>query len=207
MPITLILAVLCGALALVPESIASALALDRHAVSAGALWCLWSGHLVHFSAQHAVLDIATLLIAGGIAEREMGTPATGLALVLGAPAIAIVVLLAAPQLEVYRGASGLAVLLGTAAGILLWQRNPGVRGVLAGLAIALLAKTSLDAAGLLPGLSSLPDGVRVAWQAHDAGGALGALAALYAASRNRRRLATGNAQEGAAGAPSGHRPA
>lgn len=165
-------------------SLAPQLAYDRQGILAGEIWRLWTGHLVHFSAQHLFVDVGMLALAGWVVERERGARFVAGAVLLGMPAISIVLLLTAPHLHAYRGASGVVMLLALAAAHALWVSRPAARPALVLLGFALAVKTLIDALGMLPGLSSLPPGVRVAWQAHLAGALLGwGLAALY---RQRR---------------------
>lgn len=160
-------------------SLAPQLAYDRQGIMAGEIWRLWTGHLVHFSTQQLLLDVCTLLVVGWLVEREWGARFTGGILLLGMPAISIGLLLLSPNLVQYRGASGMVMLMVLAAVTTLWARHPKARLGLFMLGIALAIKTLLDALGMLKGLSSLPAGVSVAWQAHLSGGAIGWLAARY----------------------------
>ena len=175
MRIGLLLPVACGLLFLAPDGVGACLSFDRQALSSGEIWRLWTGHLVHFSAPHAMADLVVLLAAATIAEREIGTRRTALVLLVGAPLISLGLALLLPELAIYRGSSALSVLLGGIGGALIWQRAPRLRRVLTGRAGVLSAKIVLDAAGWLPELSCVPDGVRVAWQAH-------AMAAILAAA-------------------------
>lgn len=180
---TALLALACLAAGLV--ELAPQFAYDRAGILAGEIWRLWTGHLVHFSAQQLVVDVSALLLAGWLVERERGTGFTAGVVLLGMPAISIALLLASPQLHEYRGASGVVVLLALVATTSMWMRHPGTRPALLLLGVALAVKTVIDATGGPPGLSSLPPGVRVAWQAHVAGAVFGWLAACH----GRRRLA------------------
>src|SRR5690242_17553463 len=94
----ILLAAVCAALALAPDGVASGLAFDRQAILAGEIWRLWTGHLVHFSPLHALVDTAVLFLVSGIAVRETGTRSTCLALAAGAPLISLGLLLVAPEL-------------------------------------------------------------------------------------------------------------
>lgn len=164
-------------------SLAPLLAYDRAALLAGEIWRLWTGHLVHFSAQQLFVDLSALLLAGWLVERERGTRFTAGLVLLGMPAISIALLLASPQLHAYRGISGVVMLLALAAATSMWSARPGARPALLLLGSALALKTAVDAAGVVPELSSLPPDVRVAWQAHVAGAAFGWLAARHQARR------------------------
>jgi rhomboid family GlyGly-CTERM serine protease len=166
MRIAIFLLLLCGLLACVPSEVANSLSLDRHALLEGELWRLWTGHLVHFSLTHAAADIALLAVVAAIAQRELGGWATDIALLASAPLISLGLIALVPDLAVYRGASALSVFLGVIGGTRIWRRAPDLRFAVGCVGTVAAAKTWLDAAGLVPGLSSVPDGVRVAWQAH-----------------------------------------
>ncbi|OIO02274.1 MAG: hypothetical protein AUJ49_06505 [Desulfovibrionaceae bacterium CG1_02_65_16] len=171
MRIALLLALVCGVLACAAENVGQLLALDRAGALHGQIWRLWTGHLVHYSAQHAALDITALFVLAAIAEREMGARATGALLLLGAPVISLCLLLAAPGMLLYKGSSALSAMLGVAGGAWIWRRAPRLRAALMVVGGVALVKTLCDALGYLPGFSSVPGGVRVAWQAHAIGAA------------------------------------
>lgn len=172
----------------------SLLEFDRHAILAGEVWRLWTGHLVHYSMQHALIDLVTALVAAVIAAQSFGARRVLAALALGAPAISLGLLLVAPQCLYYRGASGLAVLLAVMAGAGLWRRAGDtraagvglVRPALGVLAVALAAKIGAEAGGMSLGWSDLPADVIVAWQAHLLGAVAGA-AAVVACGRCVRK--------------------
>ncbi len=165
------LALVCLALGALPDG--SALAYDRQAILAGEVWRLWTGHWVHFSTQQLFLDISTLVLAAAVAQREFGPLFITRILALGMPAISIGLLLVAPELAYYRGASGVVMMLAFAAGAAFWSRRPGLRAILIMLGLLAATKAVLDAAGFASGLSGLPAGVQVAWQAHVLGAGMG----------------------------------
>ena len=175
------LALVCLALGALAD--VSALAYDRQAIFAGEVWRLWTGHWVHFSTQQLFLDISTLVLAAAVAQREFGPLFITRVLVLGAPAMSLGLLLVAPDLAYYRGASGLVMMLAFVAGAAFWSRRPGLRAILVMLGLVVTVKAILDAAGFAaPGLSGLPTGVHVAWQAHVLGAGIG-----WASARQRLR--------------------
>lgn len=171
---------------------------DRQAILAGQCWRLWTGHLVHYSAQHALIDIATALVAALIAAQSFGARRLVLAVALGAPFICLGLLLAIPECRYYRGASGIAVMLAVMAGAGLWRDARAgtmhtvltVRAALALLAAALAAKIGAEAAGWSPDWSDLPPDLAVAWQAHLLGAVAGmaAVAIIHARGRCVRRM-------------------
>lgn len=168
------LAVLCLAPLLLPEVGQNGLEYRREGVLAGEIWRLWSGHFVHFSMQHALLDgFAGMFLAIALLHWWSGRMLLLRLLVL-APLISLVLMWGVPDMAIYRGASGLDMAL---LGILLRQMamtRPAWRSGLIGIALLLGGKLLLDALGGF--WSSLPPGVEVAWQAHGAGLLLGWLA-------------------------------
>jgi rhomboid family GlyGly-CTERM serine protease len=175
-PKVTVLAVLaCVLLLCAPAELTEALAYRRTAILDGQWWRLWSGHLVHFSARHAVLDGAVLALIGMVLEPRFGARRMGAILLAGAPLIGMSLLVLVPDMEHYRGASGLGMLLTAAVGVLLWQHERNLRARLALLGLALLVKTGADLCGLGGVQGTLPPLVALAWQAHVAGALYGAL--------------------------------
>lgn len=168
------LALLCLIPLLLPDAGQSGLEYRREELLAGEIWRLWSGHLVHFSALHALQDgLAGILLTFSLLHWWNGRCLLLRLLVL-APLISLVLLLGVPDMAIYRGASGLDMaLLGMLLRLLATTR-PDWRPGLIGIALLLGGKMLLDAQGGI--WSSLPPGVEVAWQAHGAGLLLGWLA-------------------------------
>ncbi len=162
----------CLLLAFVPDAWQQRLAFDRQAILAGELWRLWSGHLVHFSMQHAAADTAVLLILGMVAESKWGSSWMARALCGSALFISLTLLLIAPALLEYRGASALAVAIAVRVGMHYRKTRPDLRAYLNCLGGFFALKMIFDASGAQLDLGGLPDGISVCWQAH----ALGALA-------------------------------
>lgn len=185
--VSLALAAIGCLLAAAPDAVVSWLAYDRQAILADQVWRLWTGHLVHFTWQHAVADLTVLFVATAILERLEGWRVAAWGFLAGAPLISLALLLAVPGLQVYEGASGIATMFGVAAGGCLWRAEPRLRGVLALLGIGTLAKLLIDAGGVIPGLTTLPAGIQVVWQAHAVGAILGGGLALMLGSRAGRR--------------------
>lgn len=152
------------------------LAFDRQAILAGQVWRLWSGHLVHYSLHHALLDSSVLFLLGMVAERELGARRIGLALLLGAPAISLGLLLATPEMAYYRGASGLATLAAVAGGTALWHSSPKLKALLFAFGAFMAIKIALESLGQPLDMTNLPENVQIAWQAHLLGALLGYLA-------------------------------
>ena len=169
----LALAATGGLLAGAPDSVVGLLAYDRHAILAGQIWRAWTGHLVHFSWQHAVADLTALCVATAIVGRLKGWRTAAWGILAGAPLISLALLLAAPDLHVYEGASGIATMFGVAAGFCLWRADRRLRGMIVVLAMGTLVKLLIDAGGIAPDLTTLPAGTHLAWQAHVVGAILG----------------------------------
>jgi rhomboid family GlyGly-CTERM serine protease len=165
-------------------SLAPQLAYDRQGIVAGEVWRLWTGHLTHFSAQQLWVNVSVLLVVGWLVEREWGARFTAGILLLGMPAISIGLFFLSPHLLQYRGASAVVMLLALAAASAMWQSRPAARLGLLLIGLALATKTLFDVTGTLPDLSSLPPGIRVAWQAHVAGALIGWLASRHHLRRN-----------------------
>ena len=186
--VSFVLAVLCSLLAGAPDSVVGWLAYDRQAILAGQAWRAWTGHLVHFGWQHAVADVAVLLAATAILERFKGWRAAAWLFLAGAPLISLALLLGVPDLQVYEGASGIATMFGVASGCCLWRAEPGLRGALVLLAMGALLKLMVDAGGVVvPGITTLPAGIQVAWQAHVVGAILGGIPVLASGGRGGRQ--------------------
>lgn len=160
------------------------LSLIREAALAGQIWRLWTGHLVHFSLAHGLVDGAALLLCAVAAERLLGRRFVLYSVCLGLPLLSLGLLLGLPDLTEYRGASGWAVGLAAAAATALWRQNPARRPLVLALTALYLTKMVLDA--WAEAASALPSGITVVWQAHLLGAILGALGAWL--NRQGRRL-------------------
>jgi len=179
-----LLALVALALVYAPSELTDWLAYDRQAILSGQWWRLWSGHLVHYSAWHALVDATMLLLCGYVLEPLIGTRRLCVALRWSAPLIALLLLLTVPALAYYRGLSALDVMMAAMALVALWRSNGIPRTWLALLAALLLLKTAGEALGFHFGSSSLPHGVRVMWQAHALGAIFGLLAILPTRTRH-----------------------
>lgn len=157
------------------------LALQRAALGDGQWWRLWSGHLMHLDARHALLNIAALLLLAWLAARARQLRALLGMSVLLMPLLSLILLASLPTLDWYVGLSGL--LHGWAAWLLLQHRGPWPLAGLAGLA-ALAAKLGWEAIATPSTAAAWP----VVSEAHLIGALLGALLALPARISPRHRL-------------------
>ncbi|MCS6763368.1 MAG: hypothetical protein MO853_04510 [Candidatus Protistobacter heckmanni] len=136
-------------LAAAPEALLDTLEYRRCAILEGEVWRLWSAHFVHYSATQAAADVGTL----------------ALSLLVGPPFISAGLLGMGASLEVYRGASGLAVMFAVQAGCTLhW---------LLGALLAVKILLAWQDPSTLP--NSLEEGIAVAWQVHLLGAVCGCL--------------------------------
>jgi len=179
---------LCLLPLLLPELARTWLEYRRQAILAGEFWRLLSAHFVHYSASHAAMDGLTCLILASGLRRMDERRGILLRLAILAVVISLALMLLAPAMATYRGASALAAALAAALGLALWRQRPDWRPVLALLTAALAISFVAEAAGVgfLP--SSLPTGVKVAWQAHAAGFLFGLLAWWPASRQQPERI-------------------
>jgi rhomboid family GlyGly-CTERM serine protease len=154
---------------LLSEAAIARLEYRRDAVLAGEIWRLWSGHCVHFTAAHAMLDgLACMILATGLqlaGQSRRLLPR----LVVIAPLLTLTLLIAVPEMAIYRGASGVAMALLAATWLTLWQYQQRWRPWLWPPALVLLLKLMADALDLNAFSASLPAEIEVAWQIHLAG--------------------------------------
>lgn len=173
--ITLALAVLCAAAALVP---AAALEYDRIRVGEGEAWRLLAGQTVHWTARMAAFDLGMLLGLGIWLELRGDRRLMAVALALGGGLTALAVHALSPGLLEYRGSSGAASALFVLAAVRAadssgpWTRVPALAAVALFLAKAVFEGLSGETLFAGP----LPQGVRVVPLVHLLGG-LGGLAA------------------------------
>ena len=159
-------AAVCAGLAFAPDSLIHALTWDRDEIGAGQWWRLWTGHLVHYSLRHALLDATVALLLGVIMEKHFTRRIVAAVWLLGAPAISLALWWLVPDLVEYRGASAIATLLGVLSGAALWSSTQRYRILLVTLATIFCAKTACDVLAFQITLTALPEHVAVAWQAH-----------------------------------------
>lgn len=101
---SLILAIAAGAVFVIPGA-AEWLEYDRAALASGQVWRLVTCHWTHWSLDHLLWDVAAFVLLGVLCERS--SPAAWLrCLMLAVVAIPAAVWLMLPQIEHYRGLSG-----------------------------------------------------------------------------------------------------
>ena len=114
--------------------------LTRGGLANGEVWRLWTGHLVHASGAHFLIDVGAGLVLLFLA-REWKF------LFWAAPVASLAILAAEPGLDAYCGLSGLlhGWTILAAAGVAADRRSNAVRVCATLLAIAVLAKAACEA--------------------------------------------------------------
>lgn len=162
------------------ESWREALRYERAAVLHGEYWRLITGHLVHGTTQHLVLNVLGLGVIAALFPREFSLGGWLFIAALSMAVIDLGFVLWEPQLEWYVGLSG--VLHGVlAAGAIAWWRHES-RGFALALTAILIGKLAWEQwRGALPLSGDMP----VIVDAHLYGAIGGALAAavLWALQR------------------------
>jgi rhomboid family GlyGly-CTERM serine protease len=149
------------------------LTLDRHALMQGEVWRLWTGHFVHFSAQHAWVNILVLASTGNIVERYIGRFKFAFFVPSSVVFISAGLLLWQPTLLEYRGLSAIATMLTVAALFVVAKQHRAATIYLVLLGILLSAKLIGEAFGITSVAADLPAGVAVEWRSHVLGAAAG----------------------------------
>jgi rhomboid family GlyGly-CTERM serine protease len=157
-----------------------ALRYDRGALAAGQWWRLLTGHVIHLGYEHALLDVAGLVLIWALFAKDYSPRAWGLIIGLSVIGVDAGLWLLSSTTDWYVGSSG--VLHGAlAAGICAHLRRRVPDGWI--LAIFLVAKLVYEQSrGALP----LTAGGAVIVDAHLYGAASGALAALLLRWRHKR---------------------
>lgn len=186
-------AVIGIALAFAPESFIQGLALDQEAVRNGELWRLWTAHLVHFSRQHALIDVLVFVIVGVVVEATISRRWVAWAIMAIAPTISLGLFVWSPDLMHYRGMSGLATAMTVMAMIVVARIKPSSRPLLLLLTVAMALKFIGDVGGISPDIAGLPRDVLVEWRAHALGAAAGVAAILVSLQSKSSDTSTGAA--------------
>lgn len=149
---------------------------DRDAVLSGDVWRLFTGHWVHFSRSHLLLDCLALAVAGSFVELR--SRRLWLLFLAVAPWwIGGGLLRFDPALAVYGGMSGLVMGAVVLVILMLWRGPGGARTLAVLLGLFVMGKLAGEMNGMVWG-ARLPDGVAVSWGSH----VLGAAGALLSAS-------------------------
>ncbi|MEX2114644.1 MAG: rhombosortase [Pirellulales bacterium] len=146
-----ILTILCAAIAVAASTVpqwSGWFTYDRGAILAGETWRFLTGHVTHWNVDHLVWDVAIFGILGAMVERHDRPTLLGLIL-LSAAAISAATWLFHPQVEQYRGLSGLdSALFGFAVPMVFVaarsRRESGVMLFVAALAAGFVAKVGWE---------------------------------------------------------------
>ena len=92
---------------------------DRTAIAAGQVWRLVSGHWAHYSLDHVFWDVIAFVALGVACERSSRARFL-VCLVASALAISVSVWLMLPEMQVYRGLSGIDSALFTLLAASMW---------------------------------------------------------------------------------------
>lgn len=185
---TLALALAALVVHVVPPSAGAVFQLERTAMAAGQWWRIITCHITHWSMDHFVWDVVTFSVLS--AACELRSRQKCLVAILGSTmAIPLTVLVLQPQLQTYRGLSGVdSALFGLLAFDMLREKlaKADRRAVVAIvlLIIGLLVKTLIETAtGAALFADSTAGGFVPVPVAHLVGFAAGAMAALVSSRR------------------------
>ncbi|MDY6982285.1 MAG: rhombosortase [Pseudomonadota bacterium] len=171
--LTLILAAAAVLLFVIVRHDVHALSLlySRVAIADGELWRLLTSHLLHFSWTHLVADVGSFLLLGLQVERDQGRATFAMLMTFLALGTSAALWLFVPEMHAYGGISALNY------GLLTWiclTRRTVVHArwqwsltVFPAVMLAHIAWQRATESSLLD--AGMPQGLRVAWQAHLAG--------------------------------------
>jgi membrane associated rhomboid family serine protease len=150
-----------------------------HDVWRGQWWRLWTGHLVHYSAAHLLLN-ATALVPPLVltpARRRMAIWS-----LIAAPLLSLL-LLATSTFDEYRGASGLIVGIWLYVSVELWRDH---KRIAIAMITAITLKLLLEATNTLPWSNAIAP----SHAAHYLGAILGAFGGIFNAVADSRQVPT-----------------
>lgn len=160
----------------------SAFELTRSGLRAGEFWRLLTGHLAHYGLYHFAIDAGTLLALGWMYENRCGSRRWALLLGGAALAVSLVFLAAEPDLERYRGLSGVDCAAFAAAVLCEYPRRRMLSACLAALFVAKLLFEQTTGGFLFPSTGLGDMGLPVL-SAHTVGAAAGFALALAVKGR------------------------
>lgn len=163
--------------------------LDRGAMARGEVWRIVTCHWTHWTASHLVWDLAAFVLLGALCETwgPQGRRALFSAVAASALLIPLVLWVALPDIETYRGLSGIDSALFVLAAILVLRRELESTGTLrsgpalaAGVALAaFLAKTGYELVNGTVIFADSEDGFISVPLAHLVGGVCGLCAGSF----------------------------
>ena len=150
------LALLTLLLAALPESIQDSLRFDREAVLQGELWRLFSGHFLHLTWGHLLMNLGGLLLVIAFFTSCLPFRVWAIFIVLDALVISVVILMLDPDVHWYVGLSGILHGLFVLGGLADTKVRPLEGWVFLGLIAAKLAWEQWQ--GALPGSAEMAGG-------------------------------------------------
>jgi rhomboid family GlyGly-CTERM serine protease len=183
------LAVVAGALLIASApALHAVLIYDRDKILAGELWRMFSGHWVHLSTRHLVLDVSAMAFIGYLIESKNNAHFAVLCMV-GPFLISAISLFTAPEMHRYYGLSALALAAWTFLALhnLILRQSPLLSSLmLAAVGAKILFELSSANAFFVP--SNDPQ-IRVAVVSHIAGAIIGAVFAILPTCVSNERRA------------------
>jgi rhomboid family GlyGly-CTERM serine protease len=183
------LAVVAGAFLIASApALHAVLIYDRDKILAGELWRMFSGHWVHLSTRHLVLDVSAMAFIGYLIESKNNTR-FGILCMVGPFLISAASLFAAPNMTRYYGLSSLAMAAWTflASRNLILRQSPLLSAVILVAAAAKIFFELSSATGFF--VPSYNPQIRVAVTNHIAGAIIGALFAILPTCVSNQRRA------------------
>ncbi|HWV16739.1 MAG TPA: rhombosortase [Cellvibrio sp.] len=105
--ISLALILLMASFSLLGTNVESLLEFNRSNIQAGEYWRLLTGNLVHFGSYHLLMNLAAFILISWTLLRELALKSYIVLLALAALMINLGILWFTPELEIYRGFSGI----------------------------------------------------------------------------------------------------
>jgi len=153
---------------------------DRAAIAAGEVWRLVSGHWAHYSLDHVIWDVIAFAALGVACERRSRARFL-VCLIASALAISVSVWLLLPEMQVYRGLSGIDSALFTCLAASMWNdgrrsERPGLQAIALACVSAFLLKVAFElVTGRTVFVNEMDPGAVGVPLAHIAGAACGVL--------------------------------
>jgi len=121
---------------------------DRSAIAAGQVWRLASGHWTHYSLDHLVWDVLAFATLGIACERQSRSRFL-VCLIASALAISLSVWLLLPEIQIYRGLSGIDSALFMLLAAVMWNEGarrarPGQQAIAMACVVAFLLKVAIE---------------------------------------------------------------
>jgi len=177
----LVIALLCWLIWFLPDNYQTLLVYQSDAIMTGEWWRLWSGHLTHYTLSQLIADSTLVALLGFVLKPFIRPRQLTAAIIAVLPLLSLLLLWLVPEINIYRGASGLAAMLWLMVGLqLITSADVGSSLFWIGLLFILLlvAKVAGEALALFSAISDLPAGIVVAWQVHLFGMVMGLIVYL-----------------------------